>query len=315
METRAHHLLIGTFMLAMSVGLILFFLWLAKMNVDETYTDYEIYFEESVAGLSRGSDVRYNGIPVGEVQNITIVPNEPSKVLVIARILAEVPIKTDSVAVIAMQGVTGVGFVLIEGGSVNSPLLEAKEDGKRLVIPSRISPFSELFEGAPDLLNQSAEVVAQLKQLLSDDNIANLAAILANGKQMTADVAAQTKRLEELTNSALATLDEASKAATAVSALMAKTDQLVEGEVTEALAKLNSSLGKIDGVMDGLNDFVAAGEAAATTVNATTLPEVGRLITDLRRTAKSLANLTEKIEADPAQFILSNKRPRFGEKQ
>ena len=70
METRAHHLLIGSFMLAFLVAIVAFVLWLAKTEVDREVARYNIYFSGSVAGLGIGGDVRFNGIKVGSVAEL-----------------------------------------------------------------------------------------------------------------------------------------------------------------------------------------------------------------------------------------------------
>src|SRR3546814_18033608 len=80
METRAHHLLIGSFMLAFLVAIVLFVLWLAKSQVDRDVAHYNIYFHGSVAGLGVGGDVRFNGIKVGTVSQISIARQHTSRV-------------------------------------------------------------------------------------------------------------------------------------------------------------------------------------------------------------------------------------------
>ncbi|HRY25847.1 MAG TPA: MCE family protein, partial [Geminicoccaceae bacterium] len=65
METRASHLIVGLFVLLLSIGTVLFGVWLAKRDVDQTFTTYEILFEGSVFGLQQGSQVVFSGVPVG----------------------------------------------------------------------------------------------------------------------------------------------------------------------------------------------------------------------------------------------------------
>ena len=73
METRANHLLIGSFVLIVIGVAFGFLIWLAKVDIDREFVQYHVYFEESVAGLSVGGDVRFNGIPVGTVAEIKIL--------------------------------------------------------------------------------------------------------------------------------------------------------------------------------------------------------------------------------------------------
>ena len=74
METRANHILIGGFVLLVALGILGFIVWIAKLQIDREFARYFIDFEGSVSGLSLGSDVLYNGIPVGAVKDIRIDP-------------------------------------------------------------------------------------------------------------------------------------------------------------------------------------------------------------------------------------------------
>ncbi len=93
METRASHLLIGGFVLLFVVGLFGFAIWLARIEIDREFAYYDIYFTGSVAGLGVGGDVRYRGIKVGTVVDITINPDDPSRVGVTAQIGSDTPIR------------------------------------------------------------------------------------------------------------------------------------------------------------------------------------------------------------------------------
>ena len=66
METKANYLLIGLFTLAGLVGSMVFLLWLAQVQVDRQYAYYDVLFD-NVTGLGDAGDVRFNGLPVGQV--------------------------------------------------------------------------------------------------------------------------------------------------------------------------------------------------------------------------------------------------------
>ena len=55
METRANYLLVGGFVLAFSVGMLGFVIWLAKFQFDTEIARYDILFEGSVTGLQVGN--------------------------------------------------------------------------------------------------------------------------------------------------------------------------------------------------------------------------------------------------------------------
>ena len=96
METRANYILIGAFTLAGIIGAFGFLLWLAKIDVDRQYAYYDVLFD-NVAGLSSAGDVRYNGLPVGQVVDLRLDADDPAKVRVRLELDATTPVRTDTV--------------------------------------------------------------------------------------------------------------------------------------------------------------------------------------------------------------------------
>ena len=70
METRANHLLVGSFVLIAVVGLFLFVVWIARFQFDTLYDRYQLSFSGHVTGISQGSPVHFQGVPVGQVLEI-----------------------------------------------------------------------------------------------------------------------------------------------------------------------------------------------------------------------------------------------------
>ena len=61
METRANYLLVGSFVLLIVAGTVVFILWLAKFQFDQQFTRYDIDFPGSVSGLKTGAGVARDG--------------------------------------------------------------------------------------------------------------------------------------------------------------------------------------------------------------------------------------------------------------
>ena len=165
METRASHVLIGGFVLLVIVGLFAFVIWLARVQIDREFARYDIYFEGSVAGLGIGGDVSYRGIRVGTVISITVNPDDPSRVRVIAEIGSDTLIREGDQASLQLQGITGVAFVNSEGATAEKPLIGAKADEPRPVIPSKPSQIEKLFQGAPELINRGIILTERASEL------------------------------------------------------------------------------------------------------------------------------------------------------
>lgn len=180
METKANYVLIGAFTVLGVLGLLGLFIWFAKIEVDRQYAQYDVLFE-SVSGLGLAADVRYNGLSVGRVIDLALDADDPSKVRVRVELSAETPVKTDTVAQLNSQGVTGVAFVALDGGSRDAPLLRGVGDPAEIpVIRSEMSVVQALTESAPDLMDEAVAVVRELRTFLGEENRLAVSNLLQN---------------------------------------------------------------------------------------------------------------------------------------
>lgn len=311
METRASHILVGSFVLAFLAGLIAFAIWIAKVDLDAEYTDYDIYFDGSVSGLYKRSIVYYSGIPVGDVRDITLAPNNAQKVRVWVRLRSDVPVTEGALARLEFQGLTGVAYIELKGGPPGGASIVALADQERAVIPSEASAFQEVFENAPNLINESVKAVLQVQKLLSDENIRSVSNTLQNADQLTANLARGTQDVDALVAEAQVVLENANRAVEGVAKLAENGNALIEQDgarlIEEAIATMQAAQQMIARV-DGL---VAANHDGVTQFVGNSLPEVSRMIVDLRATAQSLSRLMSRLERDPAGMIFGPKDAQY----
>ena len=179
METRANYILIGAFTILGFIGMLVFSLWFARLELDRQFAYYDVKFT-SVSGLGRASDVRFAGLPVGKVVSVALSPDGDGTVLVRLEVKAITPVRTDSVATIESQGVTGVSFVGISPGQPDNPLLLDVTQKVIPMIPAGRSMLQSLSEDAPELMNEVLRVAKDVSALLSTDNLQRVDNILAN---------------------------------------------------------------------------------------------------------------------------------------
>ena len=180
METRASYIAVGSFVLVLILGLVGFVIWVGKFRGEEQFARYDILFDGSVTGLQVDGTVRYRGVPVGRITDIRIDPNNIEKIRVTIEIDAATPVRTDTVASIELQGITGVTYILLKGGKQESAALPVttKEPYPQIAsIPSRIEL---LFQTAPDLLTKANVLIERVTLLFNDENEKNISQTLAN---------------------------------------------------------------------------------------------------------------------------------------
>lgn len=311
METRASHILVGGFVLLLLSGLIAFAVWIAKVDLDAEYRDYDIYMEGSVFGLVKRSVVYYQGIPVGEVRDIELAKHDPSKVEIQIRIDAAVPIVEGSVARLEYQGFTGVGYIELTGGAPGGAIIQAIGDRERAVIPAERSSIQEVFTGAPDLINEAISTIQQVKKLLSDDNIARISNTLAHTEKVASNVEAATNDLDSLVRETKTALSEISTTANRLGSLAETGEQVLNEEARILITETTAAMEQAKQLLARVDGMVAANEGTVTNFVSTSLPEVSRAINDLRATSRNLSRLMSRLEEDPIGAILDPGKPKY----
>ena len=188
METRANYVLIGTFTLVTTVLLLLFALWASNFSAARNWREYMVVFTEPVTGLTEGGSVQYNGLAVGTVESLNLDDNDARRVIARLKLKANTPVKTDTRAKLSQQGITGVPFIQLTGGSPNAPALQPSSDGHLPVIRTEPSALQNIADTANRL-------VARLDQVLSEDNIRRISQTLENLEQASGSIAGRREEI------------------------------------------------------------------------------------------------------------------------
>ena len=320
MEMRASYVLVGTVVMALIMGLAAFSIWLVKADVDRQSAVYEIYFEGSVTGLQEGSQVRYRGVPVGRIIDIRIDPTNVERVRTVAEIDRATPITEDTVATLEMQGITGVAYVQLLGGTQASPLL-ATVDGELPVIKAERSALERVFESTPDLLAEAVLVADRLSQLLNEENVETLSKTLKNFEAFSDGLATNAEGFGQMTTDMGETLAEVKAAATNLSTLTndvrglaGKLDDGIEGVGSDLVVTLNELSGAanaLGGAARQLDGMVGDLREPLSDFSGTGLYELTNLVGESRALVAALTRITKEVERDPAGFLIGGSRQGF----
>ncbi len=313
METRTSHILVGGFVLTLLAGLLAFTAWVAKIQLEETRQPYRIYFTGSVTGLQEGSPVRYRGIPVGTVTDIRLDPNDVTRVRVTVEVQEGTPIKTDSIASLEVQGITGGAYVQLSGGTeMSEPLRTAGDGGGGIpVIPSRPSTLTVVVDAAPQLLNRALDLTNRIADLLTPQNQAAIAAILANTRTLTDELAKATRGLDATLAQAGRTLEGLEPVGAQLGQTLAQANRTLTaveggtraltGDARELVQALRQAAGQ-------LNAMVSENREPVRDFTGTGLYELTLLITQLRDLSGQLSRVVTRIENDPSNFLFGGTR-------
>ncbi len=167
MDPRVSYALVGLFVLIFGGAFVALVFWLVGVEPAADYRTYAIYPPESVAGIGGETPVKYQGVDVGKVRQVGLDPRDPRRVRLLVDVRREVPIKVDTTASLASQGLTGlVYFIELRGGETGSAALEAAPGADYPVIRAELSDLTQLQRTGTELLEQGKAAAAELKETL-----------------------------------------------------------------------------------------------------------------------------------------------------
>jgi phospholipid/cholesterol/gamma-HCH transport system substrate-binding protein len=162
METKANYVLIGLFVLAIVIGVFGFVFWFQNIGGTGERAYYRVVFDSSVSGLRIGASVLFNGIRVGEVNELKLNPEQPRQVVAYISVDKSVAIRSDTRVAIEFQGLTGIAAVGLFGGSADKPQLVGTKD-KPATLNGTFGMTQDVTQGARDVLRRIDEFIVENK--------------------------------------------------------------------------------------------------------------------------------------------------------
>jgi phospholipid/cholesterol/gamma-HCH transport system substrate-binding protein len=298
MARRLNNALVGLFVIVLGLIWLGISLWLALGDYSVQYTTYRVYIDESVSGLYLDAPVKYRGVEVGKVTHIELNPEVPDQVQLTLDVVSNTPIRIDTVAELSVQGLTGIAFVDLKGGSLDAPLLEAAKDQEYPVINSAPSFFARLDTSGTELVANVNVVANRLGRLLDAESGESIKGLLANLNTLSGTLAQRSAEIDQ------AVLDSARMLENGAAA-SAQLSRLLEQATTTAAAFENMA-NRVAAASDSLERYVAGSGSGVQQFSQQTLPELGSLVSELRVLADSLRAVSEKLAEDPRVLLYGN---------
>jgi len=304
METRANYVWVGAVSLVLLALLAAFIVWLVQLG-NANRKDYDIFFEQSVGGLAKGSQVTFQGVNAGQVSEIELWEKDPGFVRVRVSLDDDIPILQGTTASISAS-FTGVSTISL-GGAVRGapPITEPGPEGVP-VIPAEPGGLGEILASAPLLLERLATLTDRLTRLLSDENQASIAGILKNTDKMSAELANTAPQARATLAELQTTLAQATQTLDAFEGTLRSTDSLLNNEGQSLAAEMRNTLRSARQAADTLQATLEDTRPAARELATTTLPTANATLQDLRRTSEALRAVTERIENDGAGALIGS---------
>ena len=301
---------LGLFSLAALVAFVIAAVSLGVRATRPATERFQTYFDESTQGLEIGSPVKYRGVRIGTVSDISIAPDrkqvsvglaierDAAKRLDLARNSPE--LRTE----LAMQGITGVKFIDMDfvDPEVTKPPMLTFPPGKNY-IPSQPSLFKGLegrvggvLDQLPDLIDSATLTFDKFGVMLDEMH---------------------RHKLSEKASKVLANLDHASAA---LDHWVAQIDRArLPEHVTTTLHKLDTLADKLGTAADqlgGTSELIASatratdsiGEVGRSARGATR--DLDRTLRELGEAARSIREFVDELQREPDMLVKGRARSR-----
>jgi ABC-type transporter Mla subunit MlaD len=308
--------------MALAVGFIVY-LTAGQFGTKSDY--FETYVGESIVGLDIGAAVRFRGVQIGRVTEISLaaavydVPeartNRAAMQLVVIRFavdrarVSRIASLDDMIAGglrtrIASQGITGVTYLEIDIlDPARYPPIQVPWKPRYDHIPAVPSTITQVTSAAEQvmrrlekldiegLVNNAAGLMGDLRRQVSDGEVAT---VLREAGETMAELRAEIRkaRLEDTANElrgAIATMGDAGRSAQ---------ELLASREVRDALVRIPAAV-------TALEQTLRTARGTTTDLQADLSP----LMRDLRSSVANLRDTTEALRRNPSQTILGAPPP------
>lgn len=270
METRANYVAVGFFTMAVILASFAFIYWVAKLDESAPQRPLNVRISGAVTGLAPGSEVHFNGIKVGQVNRVVFNPDDPREVFAISQINEDTPVRADTSATIGTQGLTGVAYISLKGGSPEArSLFDTGIDGNPPMISAKPSAVADILETVRDVATKANDTLGSLKQFV-EENRQPVSNTLANAEKFSDALGKNSEGIDKFLQSATG--------------------------IGESLASLGD---KMDGTFKGLEKLVAAVDPQKV---KSTVENVEAFTGDLKRGGEKIDSIVASVDKTASEL-------------
>ena len=291
MESKQNYFLVGVFVSIGTILLIVFGVWLASGRTQKDVHPYFVFFSDSVTGLNAEAIVRYRGVEVGKVEHIKIDEEDTSRIRIRLQIAEGTPIKQNTVATLKFQGITGVSYVDLGGGTNDSPKLEPNDD-KPPTIQSSPSQLDKVVTQIPLVVDKISAMADRLSKLADEETLGHLRSTLENIDRVSGAFGSNSGNISKLIEQMAQATQNLAQATQTIN----KTVQDSKQDTRQALQDAGRAMREMAELLQRTNQFSDSG-----------LKETQNLLIELKKTAREVQDLSRQFKDNPSAVISPTK--------
>jgi len=300
MENRAYAIVVGIFTLVLGIGLLFAYLWISGSQ--QARTEYTVSSQLPVTGLSPEAAVKFRGVDVGKVMEISIDPTSQTTVLINIEVAENLKLTREAYAELRRQGLTGIAYLDLNDESKNSTALPAGS-----IIPLRPTLVDELMSKGSEftaqletLLRNSNQFTASANQFLTKIDIQKLNNTIANFEK------ASEKALPAI-NSATIMFNNANKMVSDKNqAQLVQTLESVQESFAATKPLINELSLTTKKFHDTADQIEISTNKLTNTLDTETLPQIHILTQNMNQSAIHFNQLINVLEENPQSIIFGN---------
>ncbi|WP_404319573.1 MlaD family protein [Malaciobacter canalis] len=304
MQTKINFFKIGTFVIVLFVLMLIFIFWLGKYAFVVTKQDaYTIYFKESVSGLNIDSPVKFKGVQVGKVENISINPKNSQEIKIKISVIENTPIKKDNYATLGTLGLTGLKYIELKGGSKDSNLIQKNKYNEK-VIDSKISVLGNLENSSKDISKQLTQLLIQTRILFSNENINNFSKLLNASKQTALNTQEITQYIVNNENKLTQILNNLND--------LSITSKSSFNNMSESASSVKKSALKVMELSQKIINEVEKGSFDLKTISQSTIDNFNNVLNQFENNLIKSEELIEQLKENPSDILFKNNKQKLG---
>ncbi|MCV9996838.1 MCE family protein [Pararhizobium sp. YC-54] len=261
METKANYAIVGFFTVAVIFAAFGFVYWMSQYGRSGEMAELVISIPGSANGLSVGSPVRFNGIPVGSVRNLAINANDPRYSVAVTEVSADAPVLKSTTATLEIQGLTGAAYIELSGGNKGEEniLRKALETGIPAQLTADQSSVTSLLATADKILDRANDAIGDVQGFVKDVR-GPLTSTISNADRFTKSLADNSEGIDQFLKSVSALSTSITAAAGKLDSTLSAADILVKSVDPRKIDHIVSNVEKMS------NDLSAASVGVADTI-------------------------------------------------
>ena len=309
MEAEAKYTYVGIALIVLVAALIAAVVWLNRAGGRGDFNYYTIYFErQPLDGLQIGADVDMRGIKVGRVEDYDLLSEKINRVRVTIRTDRRAPVRTNTVAIVVRNFVTGIARItLITPEPAGPPLTEVGEGQSYPIIAEGESSFDAIAGKVGRIGDIAAETLENINLLLTADNRAAVTSSLANIKELTAGLNQRMKDLDRT----LVTMNSAAIEVGRAGTRFAQLAETTGSQLPPAIKQADQTLKDVSSAAISLEKQTFALARTLSDVASSTDEQFIVAAIELRATVEAMTRLLDQLR-DPRAALLGPGKAQRG---